>query len=339
MRGLWLIQLGTPESPTPREAKKFIREFLMDPRVIDIPLPLRWCLVNIIVPLRAKKISHAYESIWTKNGSPLRAYSLELEQKLAKKFEGFAHVKLGMTYGNPSLQASWEFFKKAQVSELVVLPLFPQYSSATTGACLETVFRIVGKEANIPALKIVPPFYKEDFFLDSFVDAAKSTHLQSMDHILFSFHGLPERQIKKSDSTGEYCLMQSDCCERPTSENAFCYRSQSIRTARTLAERLQIPREKLTICFQSRLGRTPWLRPYTDEVITELAKKGAKRLAVFSPSFVADCLETLEEIGIRAREQFLSAGGQELRLIPSLNASDIWAEKLASHIQGHFRPL
>lgn len=333
MIGIWLIQLGTPSGTTPKDARAFIQEFLMDRRVIDIPRPLRWALVQLIVQMRASKIAKAYQSIWLTEGSPLRVYSQKLETALSLSLNGKAFVQLAMTYGHPNFGTTWKNFQKAGVNKLLIVPLFPQYASATTGTCLEKIFNLLEREANIPAIRILPPFFDQSFYIDSVVSIASETNLSKFEHFLFSFHGLPERQIHKSDPTDSHCLKDQSCCETPVVANRFCYRSHAVQTTARLAERLGIPRDRRTLSFQSRLGRTPWLKPYTDEVIVEIAKRGIKRLAVFSPSFVADCLETTEEIGIRGRELFETAGGQELKLIPSLNAHKIWVEKLSQHLE------
>jgi ferrochelatase len=333
MHGIWLIQLGTPENPTASEANRFISEFLMDRRVIDLPTPLRWLLVKTIVPSRAKKIADAYAAIWQPQGSPLRVYSLELQQKLQAEFGTKAIVKLGMTYGKPSLNEAWQSFKAAGVNKLTIVPLFPQYASATTGACLERVCCLIRREQNIPAFQIVPAFYNEDFFIDSIVDQANKYNLGSYDHILFSFHGLPEDQVRQSDPTQNHCLVDPKCCDKKVFQNAFCYRHQCFETAKILSEKLSLSVAQTTVSFQSRLGKTQWLKPYTEEIVAELAKKGVRRLAVFSPSFVADCLETLEEIGIRAKAQFKALGGDDLCLIPAVNASENWVKGLSKYLE------
>ncbi|MDB5036807.1 MAG: ferrochelatase [Bacteriovoracaceae bacterium] len=334
--GLWLIQLGTPDEPSVDACKKFLYEFLMDKRVIDIPFPFRWSLVHAIVPFRARKVVHAYRSVWLPNGSPLRVYSTELEAELQKKLGSKILVRLGMMYGNPSMQKAWEDFKNADVERLIVLPLYPQYASASSGSALEKVLGLLQKEVNIPSLSFVPPFFDQEFFIEALHARAKETDLSRFDHFLFSFHGLPERQIKKSDASDAHCLLTKHCCDEAEAQLSFCYRAQSVRSANLLAKRLNISPDKMSIGFQSRLGRTPWIRPYTDEIIINLAKEGKKRIAVFEPSFVADCLETLEEIGIRGRESFLKAGGEELYLVPSLNAHSVWVNGLSSYLKKHF---
>ncbi len=330
MVGIWLIQLGTPEAPTASALRPFLREFLMDKRVIDIPFIFRWILVNlIIVPFRASKSAAAYRKIWSTQGSPLRFHSVHLAEELQKKFSARAVVKLAMRYGSPSLQSIWSEFKKEKINKIIIMPLYPQYASASTGTVLEKINSILSKEKNPPQIAIIPPFYKEDFFIQSFVERAKQFNLSNYDHILFSFHGIPERQITKIESCRNHCFKTPNCCDKPVLENALCYRHQCSETAKRIADKLSLPSEKWTLCFQSRLGRTPWIKPFTDQIILDLAQKGVKKVLVFSPSFVADCLETLEEIQVREAENFKAVGGQELTLVPSLNSEAFWVDRLS----------
>jgi ferrochelatase len=234
-----------------------------------------------------------------------------------------------MRYGNPSLGSAIEKLRARGVRELTVVPLYPQYASSSTGSSLERVYQLVGEAWNVEGLHVFPPFYDRAAFLDAFVDVGRPVLAEARpEHVLFSFHGLPERQVKKSDPSGAHCLERADCCDVEVPANRWCYRMQAVFTARALAQRLGLEPGKWTVTFQSRLGRTPWLRPYTDVVIPELARSGVKRLAVFCPAFVADCLETLEEIGIRAKADFLAHGGEALTLVPSLNANPSWVRGL-----------
>ena len=240
-----------------------------------------------------------------------------------------------MRYGKPSLGSAIEKLRARGVRELTVVPLYPQYASSSTGSSLERVYRLVGEAWNVEALRVLPPFYDRPAFLDAFAAVGRPVLAEARpEHVLFSFHGLPERQVKKSDPTGAHCLARADCCDTRVPANRWCYRMQSFHTARELAQRLGLEVGTWTVSFQSRLGRTPWIKPYTDLVLPELAGKGVKRLAVFCPAFVADCLETLEEIGIRARDQFLSAGGEALTLVPSLNAHPSWGARADADAAG-----
>jgi ferrochelatase len=225
------------------------------------------------------------------------------------------------------------------VSEIRILPLYPQYSSSATGSVQEKIFELVKKDKNIPSIKFLLPFFDHPGFVKSFAEIGRpQLDKFKPDHVLFSFHGLPERQILKGDLSGTHCLQSEDCCEKITPTNALCYRAHCFATARAIAKELSIDPMQYTICFQSRLGRTPWIQPFTDHVIEELALGGKKHLVVFCPSFVADCLETLEEISIRANDQFLQHGGEALQLIPSLNEHPLWVETVANMVRGEASP-
>jgi ferrochelatase len=329
--GLLLINLGTPDEPTPPAVRRYLREFLSDPRVIDISPIGRALLLNLVIlPFRPKKSAHAYQSIWDKErGSPLLYHSRDLAAGVAVELGAEWKVELAMRYGSPSIPDALAALAAAAVDRIVVLPLFPQYASSSTGTAVARVFELAGAEWNTPWLHIAPPFYDDADFLAAFAAVAREHGVDGADHVLLSFHGLPERQCKKSDTSGAHCFATASCCDRIVEANRHCYRAQCFSTARGLAAALGLRPERYTVCFQSRLGRTPWIRPYTDEVLDELGKKGVKKLAVMCPAFVADCLETVEEIGIRARAQFRAAGGEELTMIPSLNATAPWIELVA----------
>jgi protoporphyrin/coproporphyrin ferrochelatase len=329
--GLLLINLGTPDEPTPPAVRRYLREFLSDPRVIDIHPVGRALLLNLIIlPFRPKKSAHAYQSIWDpKRGSPLLYHSQDLVAGVAKALGREWKVELGMRYGKPSIPDAIDALRAAAIDRIVVFPLFPQYAASSTGTALARVFSLAGDAWNTPWLEVIAPFYDDPRFIAAFAAVARAHDIAAADHVLFSFHGLPERHMRKSDPSGAHCLTSASCCDRVTDTNRNCYRAQCFATARALAAALQLPADRYTVCFQSRLGRTPWIKPYTDEVLDLIAKKGVKRLAVMCPAFVADCLETVEEIGMRARAQFLAAGGEALTMIPSLNASPEWIEAVA----------
>jgi ferrochelatase len=340
--GILLINLGTPDAPETGPVRRYLREFLSDPRVIDIhPLGRKLLLEAVILPLRPRKSAEAYRKVWTAEGSPLLVHSRALEKSMREKLGPRVPVELGMRYGNPSLASALQRLQDARVERILVAPLYPQYSSAATGSSLEETFRIAGKLEVVPPLTVLPPFYQDAGFIDAFAAVGSPVLAQEKpDHVLFSFHGLPERQVKRTDPTGAVCLQSQSCCARIVDANRDCYRAQCFATARALAARLGLAGGAYTVTFQSRLGRTPWIKPYTDLVIPELATAGKKRLAVFCPAFVADCLETLEEIGLRARDQFLALGGASLALVPSLNATSQWVDALAALIarQGFAKP-
>jgi ferrochelatase len=331
--GLLLINLGTPDEPTTPAVRRYLREFLSDPRVIDIHPVARALLLNLVIlPTRPAKSAHAYRSIWDpERGSPLLYHSRDLAAAVAEQLGGGWQVELAMRYGKPSIASALDAFLTSGVDRIVVMPLFPQYAASSTATATARVMELAGAGWDVPPIEVVPSFYSDPGFLDAWTEVARPALAAARpDHVLFSFHGLPARHIEKSDPTGAHCLRSATCCDRamPT-----CYRSQCFSTARSLAERLAIT--DYTVCFQSRLGRTPWIEPYTDVVIDQLAKGGTKRVAVMCPAFVADCLETVEEIGIRGRDQWKAAGGEELVLIPSLNATPAWISAVAAIAERH----
>jgi protoporphyrin/coproporphyrin ferrochelatase len=334
-QGLLLVNLGTPDAPETAAVRRYLREFLSDPRVLDIPAPARWALLELLIlPTRPARSAEAYRKVWTDEGSPLLVHGQKLAARLEEALGQKWVVALGMRYGKPSLASALEKLSGAGMRNITVLPLYPQYASSSTGSTLERVFALAGQGWNVPSLRVVPPFFDHPAFLEAWVEVARPALAEARaDHILFSFHGLPERHILKSDGSGKHCLQSATCCDVEVVENRWCYRSQCFRTARALTERLGLPRAQTTVSFQSRLGRTPWLKPYTDLLLGELAAKGVRRLAVLCPAFVADCLETLEEIGIRARADFLRAGGEALTLVPSLNAHPAFVRALVQLVR------
>jgi ferrochelatase len=337
MTGLLLINLGTPDAPTPSAVRRYLRQFLSDPRVLDInPLGRAVLLHGVILPFRPAKSAEAYRKIWTDRGSPLLFHSRDLVERVQTLLGPRWAVELGMRYGEPSLEHALARLAERGAQRVVIFPLYPQYSSASTGSSVEEVFRLASGRWVTPNLSVVEPFYDHPAFLRAFAAVgAPILAEQRPDHVVFSFHGLPERHILKADETGAHCLRSPDCSATLGTANRNCYRAQSYATARGLAVALGLePREGAwTVAFQSRLGRTPWIRPYTDVVLPELAKTGVKRVVVFCPAFVADCLETLEEIGLRANDDFRAAGGESLTLVPSLNASPIWADAVGTIVR------
>jgi protoporphyrin/coproporphyrin ferrochelatase len=333
--GVLLINLGTPDSPSVPDVRRYLREFLNDPRVIDISPIGRWFLVNLIVlPFRPARSAEAYQKVWMKEGSPLLVYGRQLTDKVQAQLGDRFVVRLAMRYQNPSIPSVFQELLDADVEKIIVVPLFPQYSSAATGSALDLVFEIAAEKWNVPVLEAVGPFYDDPGFIRAFTEVTKPVidDLQP-DYVLFSYHGLPERQVQKSDPTGKHCLIESTCCDAIGPANRYCYRAHCFATTRALVASLGIDAARHGVSFQSRLGRTPWIRPYTDLVIHELRDKGVKRLAILSPAFVADCLETLEEIAIRLKEEWLGLGGEQLVLVPSLNATPAWVDAVVEMIQ------
>ncbi len=333
--GVMLVNLGTPDSTEVSDVRRYLREFLGDPRVVDIHPVARWLLLNLVIlPFRPAKSAEAYREIWTDEGSPLLLHGKELTSKVQSELGPGYHVELAMRYGNPSIPDAVERLMALDPSRIVVVPLFPQYSSAASGSALERSLQVLAGQWNVPPIETVTAFYDDPGFIASFADVARAPIREFRpDHFVFSYHGVPERQVTKSDPTGSHCLNLPECCEADVPANRFCYRAHCHRTTEALASALGIPADRRTMAFQSRVGRTPWIRPYTDELLIELAQSGKKRVAVLCPAFVADCLETLEEIGMRAREDFQRDGGEDLLMVPSLNSHPTWVKTVANWVR------
>lgn len=326
-KGILLVNLGTPDSTNVADVRRYLREFLSDERVIDIHPLGRFFLVNfIIAPFRAPKSAHEYQKLWTEKGSPLKYHSVALVDLLQQELGENYHVELGMRYQNPSIQSALDNLKKHPLTSLLVIPLFPQYASATSGSVHQEVMRILAKWQLIPKTIFLDAFPTQPTMIGAFVENAEKLRSQHRyDHYLFTYHGLPERQLKKADPQ---CLASPNCCQQFSERNRLCYRAQCYETSRKLAEALGIEEKDYTVSFQSRLGKDPWIQPYTDETIEKLAENGCKKLLVFSPSFVADCLETTIEIGEAYAELFRKKGGERLDLVESLNTSPTWVKAL-----------
>ena len=333
--GVLLVNLGSPDEPTTGAVRRYLREFLGDPRVLDMSSIGRALLLNLVIlPFRPRRSAAAYEKVWTPEGSPLIANGRALRDGLRKALGDDWSVELAMRYGTPTIERAVARLADADVERIVVVPLFPQYASASTGSALEAVYCAAAERWNVPPLDVLPSFYAEPGYIAAMAAVARELPEEKLpDHVLISFHGLPERQIRKSDATGAHCFASESCCDAIGPANRFCYRAQCAATARALAQALGLGSEHWTMSFQSRLGRTPWIKPYTDEVLPQLYERGFRRLAVVCPSFVADCLETIEEIGIRAQEQWLALGGEDLVLIPCVNAHPTWIDVVAGWIR------
>ncbi|GMW03403.1 MAG: ferrochelatase [Candidatus Hydrogenedentota bacterium] len=332
--GILLMNTGTTAAPRAAETRTYLREFLSDPRVLDINPISRWLILNLfILPFRPAKSAEAYEAVWTETGSPLLALSEKLLERLRQRMPEAA-IEIGMRYGKPSITEAFDKLIAQDVDRILAVPLFPQYASAANGSVLEMVHRLAAEKWNVPPISTLPAFYLDEGFIDSWVAVSKPILDDfEADLVLMSYHGLPERQVKKSDPGGRHCLVKSGCCDRAVPENAYCYRHHCMETSRALAAKLGLANEQWQVSFQSRLGRDPWLKPPTDEVVPALPKQGVKRLAVLCPAFTVDCLETLEEIGIRAKEDFLGAGGEAFQLVPCLNDHPKWVNALANMLQ------
>ncbi len=336
--GALLINLGTPEAPEPGPVRRYLREFLSDPRVIDINPIGRWLLLNLIIlPIRPARSAAAYRKVWTPQGSPLLVHGRDLTAAVQQRLPDW-EIRLAMRYGKPSLREGLAALRAAGCDRIVAMPLYPQFASSSTGSTVEALYAEVGRHWNTPFVTVVPPFYEHPGFIEALSERGRPV-LDELDpeHVLFSFHGLPVRHVTKSAPSG-CCRVDETCCAAITPENQNCYRAQCFATARALAKELGLDQDDYTVSFQSRLGRTEWIKPYTDVVIEEMAKRGVKRLAVFCPAFVADCLETLEEIGMEADKSFREAGGDRLELIPAVNATDRWADGVAALLRASEPP-
>jgi ferrochelatase len=330
--GILLIQLGTPDSPSVPDVRKYLREFLNDARVIDIPWLARKILVNlIIVPFRAPKSAKVYKKLWTENGSPLLYYSESLRSKLQKLMGDQFEVELAMRYQKPSMDDVLEKMRKQNYDRILILPLFPHYASATSGSAADKAMKIIKKWWVIPEVKVITQFWDDEGYVNSFVERGKQYDINDYDHVLFSYHGLPVRQVDKVYVDGKPCS-DHNCENEINEDNKYCYKAQCYATTRVLAERLNIPPDKYTVSFQSRLDKN-WLTPFSDKVIIEQAGKGAKKLLVFSPAFVADCLETVIEIGDEYQQLFKEHGGEKVQLVESLNDDEGWVNAVKTLIE------
>jgi ferrochelatase len=333
--GVLLIQLGTPDSTEVSDVRSYLREFLSDPRVLDIPAPARALLLNaVILPFRPRRSAEQYEKIWTEDGSPLTLHTEALAIALQESLGSCYRVAYGMRYKNPPLEMAVEQLVAANCERIVVLPLFPQYASASTGSALEAALAVIGARWNVPEVATVGDFYDDPGFIRA-VAAVARPHLDSFqpDHVLLSYHGLPEKQVKKSDPSGQWCLANEACCDRIVDANRYCYRAQCFATTRAVAAELDLAQGRFSTTFQSRLAGQKWIEPYTDVELAGLYNAGVRRLAVLTPSFTADCLETLEEIGIRLRQQWEDLGSEEFLVIPCVNADPVWVSAVAQLVR------
>lgn len=333
MKGVLLVNLGSPDSPTKKDVKTYLDQFLMDERVIDVPYLLRLFLVKgIILNTRPKKSAAAYQKIWWPEGSPLIVLSRRLQNKLQNLVN--VPVELAMRYGNPSIEAGLNSLHQQGVTEVLILPLYPQFAMATTETILVLAEEIRQKKFPSMSFTTVPAFYNKPDYIENLAASIKNALANfNADYVLFSYHGVPERHIKKSDVTKSHCQINGTCCNTPSKAHEFCYRHQCYETTKQTVKLLGLSDDKYSTSFQSRLGRDPWLQPYTDATIDGLAQKGIKKLAVVTPAFVSDCLETLEEIGMEAAHSFKENGGDEFLSIPCLNDNDDWVKTLSTWVE------
>ncbi|MDA0323371.1 MAG: ferrochelatase [Verrucomicrobia bacterium] len=331
-RGILLVNLGSPDSPSVSDVRRYLHQFLMDPCVIDVPYLLRKFIVCAsILPTRPRHTAAAYQSIWWDEGSPLVVISQRVRDALQSQVK--MPIELGMRYGNPSVASALHRLLERggePLREVLVIPLYPHYAQSTVRTAVDEVEKAHRRANRSVRITVLPPFYDDPLYISALAASMQEPMRWEHDHLLFSYHGIPEKHLRKEDPTGKHCLASSDCCDRDSPALEHCYRAHCMRATRAVAARLELASERYSVTFQSRLGRDPWLQPFTDHEIVRLAGAGTRRLLIVCPSFVSDCLETLEEIGIRAREDFIAAGGEDLRLIPCVNEHPSWIAALKS---------
>lgn len=332
--GILLVNLGSPDSYEPADLKVYLREFLTDERVIDVPSPLRKAIVEtMILPFRPKESAEAYELIWWDEGSPLIVITQRVIDKLRERLGEHVPIAMGMRYGNPSIEAGFDALmeQNPELEKVFMIPLYPQYAMATTETVIEKTKEVW--RGKYPSLEVETKeaFYDDPLYVKALGESIKPyIEEHDIDHLLFSYHGVPERHIKKRDITGSHCLKCEDCCNVNSPAHKFCYRHQDFKTTQNAAKYLDLESKDFSYSssFQSKLGIDPWLKPATDQELVRLAEQGVKKIAVTCPAFISDCIETLEEIGIRGKEDFIEAGGDDLILIPCVNESDLWIDAL-----------
>lgn len=323
-KGILLVNLGSPRSTAVKDVKEYLDEFLMDERVIDYRWIFRALLVRgIILNTRPAKSAEAYKTVWTDKGSPLIVITEKVQEKLQKIVD--VPVEIGMRYARPSIETGIKKLVDQGVSEIVLFPLYPQYAMSTTESVIEKAEEVRKKKFPKVRINYIQPFYHRDIYINCLAESIKEKLPENFDALQFSYHGVPERHIYKTDPT-KTCNL-NDCCSRESNpSHQFCYRHQCFDTTKKVIEKLSLPREKTIVSFQSRLGKDKWMEPYTDETLETIPSKGIKNLAIVCPAFVSDCLETLEEISVEGKEQFLHAGGEHFHYIPCLNDEDRWIE-------------
>jgi len=333
-RAVLIANLGSPDSTSIPHVRRYLREFLGDERVIDLPKPLRFLLLEaIILPTRPKKTAHAYSKVWTEAGSPLVATSKSVRRKLSEKLGAGVPVHITMRYGNPSIASTMKALAAEGCTEVLLFPQYPHYAMASWETVVARIYEEAAKQA--PAMKVtcVQPFYGDPDYIEMMLAVAATALAKPYDHLLFSYHGIPERHLRKADSSHAHCLVVSDCCNTCAPAHATCYRAQCVRTTAEFARRGSLDPAKYSMSYQSRLAGEPWLQPFTDFELVRLPKAGVKRLLVICPSFLADCLETLEEIAMAGKEMFLGAGGESFEKIVCPNDHPAFIDFLANRVQ------
>lgn len=334
-RGIILMNLGSPDSTKVKDLRRYLNEFLMDGRVVDYPFLFRLMLVRgIIVPFRASKSAEAYKKIWTNEGSPLIVLTKELQKALQQKTT--EPIGVAMRYGNPSMADAYDALlkKNPELEDVILVPMYPHYAMSSYETAVEYAKEIHRKKKYSFRISFIKPFYDEPDYINALAESIKPFLQQDYDHILFSYHGVPERHILKGDITGQHCLKVENCCAVDSPAHKQCYRHQCLKTTDLVAQKLNLPSGKFSSSFQSRLGRAEWLKPYTAMRLEQMPKEGIKKLLVVCPAFVSDCLETLEEIAETGKESFLHAGGGSFTMIPCLNVHPLWVQTIVKYIQG-----
>lgn len=330
-KAVLLVNLGSPDSTSVPDVRRYLREFLSDPRVLDAPTPIRWFVLNfLILPFRPKESAKAYASIWTEEGSPLIVTSREQRKLLQEHVE--APVELAMRYGNPSIPSTLQRLFEEGLEELLLFPLYPHYAMSSYETVVVEVMETIRQKRPELKVEIVQPFYNDPEYIDCLVESARPYLEEDFDKLLFSFHGVPERHLRKSDPSHAHCLSRPDCCQLCHPAHATCYRHQCFRTVELFVEKAGLEPEQYFTSFQSRLGRDPWLTPYTDQTLERFGREGVKKVLVMTPAFITDCLETLEEIAEQGKESLVEAGGEDLKLIPCLNTHPAWIEYMRKRV-------
>ena len=331
---LLLVNLGSPASTEVADVRRYLNQFLMDPYVIDVPWPLRRLIVSLILLRRPKASAEAYESIWWDEGSPLVVISKRLQKAVSAHWP-HGPVELAMRYGEPAIERTLLNMASRGITHITLAPLYPQFADSTVTTVIEEVKRVIAKHRLTLSVKVLMPFFNDSRYQQALVESAQEYLAQDYDHVLLSFHGLPERHLHKENPKADHCLKEGDACEEDILQGKLdgCYRTQCLVTAKRFAERAGLEDGKWSVGFQSRLGRAKWIEPYTEDRLDQLAAQGVKKLLVMCPAFVSDCIETLEEIADRGREQFVAAGGESLTLIPCLNEHFSWVQALSELVQ------
>jgi len=325
-KAVLLVNLGSPDSPSVPDVRRYLNEFLMDGRVIDTPWLLRRFVVGMILVKRPAESGHAYDKIWTKDGSPLVVTSKHVQVELQKRLS--VPVELAMRYQKPSVESAVKALAAKGAKDVLLIPLFPHYAMSSYETAVVRVQEVAAQLAPGMKISVQPPYYDSPDFIAALVASASEFLKRDYDHLLFSYHGIPERHLRKSDPTGCHCLQVENCCEVASPAHARCYRAQCFATTRQFVKLAGVPKEKYSVSFQSRLGKDPWLKPYTDYELVRLAQEGKKKMLVICPAFVSDCLETIEEIGMRGCADFLAASGKDFTRIPCMNEHPLWVKAL-----------